>query len=554
MRVVFAYAAFILSEYAVWIAMLVYAYSQGGAGTAGAVALAQLVPAAIAAPVASVIADRRSPVVLLVAGYLVQAIGTASAAGAIAVGAPPVFVYLGGVLASTAVSTTRPAQAALVPALARDVEELTATNVVIGWVESVAIMAAGAVAGLTLARAGVEYVFAVCAVLVACSALLVSALRARSPGRGAILPTARRRFASAFREAHHSGTARLLLGLLTAEFIVIGALDVLFVVLAIDVLNLGQAWAGYLNMAYGAGGVILGGLAVLLLGRRLGPVIVLTALLLGVALAGTAGASRPVVVVGLLAVVGGSRALFDVSTRTLLQRAVPSDMVARLFGIAEGLSMAGLAVGSLLAAALIALAGPRAAVAVVGAILPIPAIACMRYLARIDQRAQVPIVEISLLRLLPIFRCLPAPGLEGLARVLEPVSYDPGEVILREGDQGDRFYAIAHGRVEVFRDGCTIADLGRGAGLGEVALLGEVPRTATAVASTPVLAFAVGRSSFLAAVNGHGPTRATAESIVRELRKRDGYRAAGRDDGARREGGSGDSDSGERGSADGGPE
>jgi len=120
-------------------------------------------------------------------------------------------------------------------------------------------------------------------------------------------------------------------------------------------------------MAYGAGGVVLGGLAVLLLGRRLGPVIVLTALLLGVALAGTAVVSRRVTVVGLLAVVGGSRVLFDVSTRTLLQRAVPSDMVARLFGIAEGLSMAGLAVGSLLAPALLALGGARLALAAAGA-------------------------------------------------------------------------------------------------------------------------------------------------------------------------------------------
>jgi hypothetical protein len=477
--------------------------------------------------VASVLADRRSPVVLLVAGYLVQAVGMASAAGAIVVGAPPVFAYLGGVLASTAVSTTRPAQAALVPALARDVTELTATNVVIGWVESVAIMVAGAVAGLTLGWAGVEYVFGLCSVLIVCSALLVSTLRAQSPGRGDILPTARRRFASAFREAHHSGTARLLLGLLTAEFIVIGALDVLFVVLAIDVLNLGESWAGYLNMAYGAGGVVLGGLAVLLLGRRLGPVIVLTALLLGVALAGTSGASRPVVVVGLLAVVGGSRALFDVSTRTLLQRAVPSDMVARLFGIAEGLSMAGLAVGSMLVPALMALADTRIAVAAVGAILPILAIACMRSLAKIDQRAQVPIVEISLLRSLPIFRCLPAPGLEALAQVLEPVSFIAGEVIVREGDQGDRFYAIAHGRVEVLREGCAVAVLGRGAGLGEVALMGAGSRTATAIASTPVSAFALDRSAFLAAVNGDAPTRATAEAIVRELRERDGHRAAG---------------------------
>ena len=531
MRVVVAYAAFILCEYGVWIAMLVYAYSQGGATTAGVVALAQLIPAAIAGPVASAVADRRSPVLLLVVGYLIQALGYGAAAGAILVGARPFFVYLAGVVASAAVSTTRPAQAALVPALARDVRELTAANVLLGWVESVGIMAAGAVTGLTLAWAGVEYVFGLCAVLVGCAALLVSALRAQSPGRGDIAASARARMTSGFGEVGRSGTARLLVGLLAAEYVVIGALDILFVVLAINVLRLGQSWVGYLNMAYGAGGVILGGLAVLLVGRRLGPVIVLTAVLLGLALGATAVASGPVAVVVFLCIVGGSRALFDVSTRSLLQRAVPADMVARLFGIAEGLSDAGLAVGSLLAPALIALGNAQVALAAVAAVLPLLAFTCIRALVRVDHRAQVPIVEISLLRSLPVFHGLPAPALEGIAHALEPVDYAQGSVIILEGERGDRFYAIAHGRVEILKGGHTIAMLGRGDGLGEIALLREGRRTATAVASTAVSAYALDRASFLTAVNGHAPTRQTAEAIVADLRERDSRRGVEQDEG-----------------------
>ena len=523
MRVVVAYATFVVTEYAVWIAMLVFAFGQGGATTAGVVALAQLVPAAVAAPVAAAIADRRSPVVLLVAGYLLQALGTAAAAVAIVVGAPPVFVYLAGVLAASAVSTTRPAQAALVPALARDVTELTATNVVVGWVESLAIMAAGALAGVALALAGVELAFGLCAGLLVGAALLVAPLRPKVPGGQHAIPAARFRIASAFMEAHRSGTARVLLGLLTAQFLVIGALDVLFVVLAINVLALGQAWAGYLNMAYGAGGVILGASAVMLLGRRLGPVIVATAVLLGLALGVSAIASEAVAVVLLLALVGGCRVLFDVSTRTLLQRAVPADMVARLFGIAEGLSMAGLAAGSLLAPALIALGDSRVALVAVGSILPLVAVICFRFLVRIDQRAQVPIVEISLLRSIPIFGGLPEPALAGIARALEPVEYCLGATIIKEGDQGGCFYAIAHGEVEVRRGGNVVALAGRGAGLGEMALLDGGRRTASAVASTPVSAFALDRESFLTAVNGHAPTRQAAEAMVRDLLERDGH-------------------------------
>ncbi|HET9972858.1 MAG TPA: hypothetical protein VFQ68_31810 [Streptosporangiaceae bacterium] len=72
LRVLAAYLLFILTEYAVWIAMIVFAYNRGGTAVAGFVAVAQLVPAAIVAPVAASIADRRSPVALLAGGYLAQ--------------------------------------------------------------------------------------------------------------------------------------------------------------------------------------------------------------------------------------------------------------------------------------------------------------------------------------------------------------------------------------------------------------------------------------------------------------------------------------------------
>jgi CRP-like cAMP-binding protein len=133
-------------------------------------------------------------------------------------------------------------------------------------------------------------------------------------------------------------------------------------------------------------------------------------------------------------------------------------------------------------------------------------------------------VEISLLRAVPIFRGLPEPALAGIAHALKPVEYCRGATIVSEGDQGDHFYAIAHGEVEILRGGQPIALAGRGAGLGEIALLREGRRTATAVASTPVSAFALDRASFLAAVNGHAPTRQIAEAIVCDLSERDSHR------------------------------
>src|SRR5690348_8390061 len=153
-RVVGGYALFTLTEYSVWIAMLVYAYSRGGATIAGLVALAQLVPAALLAPIFAALADRRSPVVLLAGGYLVQAAGMGATAAAIA-GGVPLAAYAAAVVASTAVTATRPAQSTLMPSLAVTPDQLTAANVVVSWVEAAGIAVAGSLTGVLIWLTGV---------------------------------------------------------------------------------------------------------------------------------------------------------------------------------------------------------------------------------------------------------------------------------------------------------------------------------------------------------------------------------------------------------------
>ena len=141
-----AYALFILSEYSVWIAMLVFAYGHGGATVSGVVALAQLVPAAILAPVVAALADRWSPAALLTAGYLLQAAGMAATAAAV-IGHAPLAAYAAAVFASTAVTMTRPAQAALIPSIAATPDQLTAANVVAGWLDAAGIATSGVLTG-----------------------------------------------------------------------------------------------------------------------------------------------------------------------------------------------------------------------------------------------------------------------------------------------------------------------------------------------------------------------------------------------------------------------
>jgi hypothetical protein len=123
----------------------------------------------------------------------------------------------------------------------------------------------------------------------------------------------------------------------------------------------------------------------------------------------------------------------------------PADVLARVFGLLEAASMAGLAAGSLLVPALVALGGARTACICLGALLPAAAILAGRRLLAVDAAANVPVAEIALLRALPIFAALRAPELESLARGLEPLELEPGETVIRAGESGDRFYAIAAG-------------------------------------------------------------------------------------------------------------
>jgi MFS family permease len=507
-RVELAFAFFNGAEWAVWIAMLVYAYEQGGAIEAGIVAFVQLVPAGLFAPVASRLADRYRPSRVLMLGYIGQAVAMGVTGALLLGGAPSPLVYGFAAVAATLVTLTRPTQAALLPGLARSPEELTASNVISGWIESASMLAAPAAAGVLLAVGSPGGVF------VTMAALTLVGASAVLPVAG---PPAAAQPADEPNDDERVRTPRLLLGLLGTQYILIGALDVLFVVLAIGVLDLGGSGAGYLNAAFGAGGTLGIAATVALVGRRH------ISLPLAV---GALAFSLAFILIGiwpsvggtfaLLVLAGAGRSLLDVAGRTLLQRSVPAHFVSRMFGLLEGLSMAGLALGSVLVPVLVELGGPRAALITLGALLPLVGVVTGRRLLALDRDATIPIVEISLLRSLPIFVPLGVPTLEELARNLERVEVDAGDVVIRTGEAGDLFYAIAEGEFQVLVDGEPVAVLERGNGFGEIALLKDVPRVADVVALTPGRLYALRKEEFVGAVMGHPAAAAVGERLVRE--------------------------------------
>ena len=517
-RTQLAFAAFNGAEWAVWISMLVYAYDRGGATMAGVVALIQLAPATVFAPFGSVLADRFRPARVLTLGYVAQGAGMGLTAAVLLLDGPPALAYACAAIAATAVTVTRPTQAALTPALARVPEELTASNVVFGWNESVSVLVAPTVAGVLLAVAGPGWVFLLMALLVLGGAVLVAPIAGPAPASGGSEASPLSELADGFRVLRREPAARTLVGMLGAQFVAIGMLDVLYVVLAVDTLDMGDGGAGYLNAAFGAGGALGIGITASLVGRaRLMPAVMVSLACWAASFAVLTVWSAPVGALLLLAAAGAARSLFDVAGRTLLQRTAPQAVLGRVFGVLEGLTMAGLAVGSLLAPALVGLGGATAAVVGTGALLPVLALVAGRRLFALDASAHVPVVQIGLLRSLRLFAALPPPELEGLARDLIHVSAAAGEAVIEQGGDGDRYYAIAEGELEVVKDGLRVRVLGRGDGFGEIALLRDVPRTATVRALSDATLYALEKHTFLEVVGGHPTTTVTADGIAREL-------------------------------------
>jgi hypothetical protein len=418
-----------------------------------------------------------------------------------------------------AVTITRPVMSALLPTVARSPIELTSANVATGWIESVMVLVSPALTGFVLGVSSTGMAFLLLGTLGFVGFLLVLPVPGPEPSQdGEPEESAFHAIAAGVGVLRTERAPRILVFLLAALFLGVGALDVLYAQIAIGALEAGDAWAGYLNAAFGAGGAIGIAATVALVGRRhlLGPITAGVGLW-AAALATLAFLPTKVSAVFLLAATGVAWAVVDVAGRTLLQRAAPSNLIARVFGLLEGVATAALALGSLLVPVLVALGGTTAALIGASAILPVTALLAWRPLRTIDHDADVPIVEIGLLRAMPLFAPLSAPTIEGVARQLDPLEVTAGTDVVTQGDEGDRWYAVAAGTLEVRRDGELLAELGRGDGFGEIALLREVPRTATVTAVTDCSLYVLGKSDFIEAITGHPQVVVAAERAVDEM-------------------------------------
>ncbi len=515
-RLQLAWIGSILGGWAYVVALGVYAYDQGGPAAVGLVGLIRLVPAALLAPFTSSLVDRLPRTTVMIGSDVVRAVLMLGAAATIATDGPAPVVYALVAVAAVAGTLFRPAKSALLPALVTSPGQLTAANVASSTLESVGMFLGPAIGGALLAVSSTSVVFAANGLTFLWSAFLVVGLRAHEPQRE---PPARPVGDTAARESSavlagistiaREPTLRTLVGLYAAQTLVAGAVNVLVVVTAFEILDLDEAGVGLLYAAVGVGGLIGGFVALLLAARgRLARDFAIGLALFGLPLVLVGGVPVAVVAVVGLAILGIGNSIVDVNAITIMQRAVPDEVLGRALGALDGLMLATLGLGSLVAPLLVALAGAEAALVVTGVLLPVLVLLTRPRLRAIDAKSAAPEAT-GLLRGVPLLAALPEPVLERLARESAQASFPAGATIIREGDEGDRFYVVSSGNVEILG-----REFGPGDAFGEIALLRDVPRTATATAITDVSLVTLERAPFVAAVTGHASSAAEADSVI----------------------------------------
>jgi MFS family permease len=515
-RVELAWGAAIAAEWAHFVALGVFAYEAGGASAVGIAGLVRLLPSAVLGPFAASLGDRFRRERFLLALTLVGTVALGGSAAAF-VGDVEVLVYAFAALLGLATTLIRPALQALLPSLARTPEELIASNGATSTIESLGTLVGPLVAGVLVSLGDAGLVFAAGAGALLLAAVLLSRVRVEGRIELAAAPeeeSTRRLLAAGFRTIAGAPRTRLVAALIVAQTFVRGCLNVLIVVVAFRVLDAGGEAVGYMTAAIGVGG-LLGALGAMALGgRRLAVPFGLALVFWGVPIALIAPWPELGVAVVMLAIVGAANSVEDVAAFTLLQRIVPDEILTRVLAVVWSLAMGGVALGSIAAPVVVEAAGPRPAFVVVGSILPLLTLMAYRRLVAID-REVAPAAELELIDRVPMFAPLSLAAKERVAANLVPLSVHAGELVIRAGETGDRFYIVGDGELDISAEGlhrtAHQADY-----FGEIALLRDVPRTATVKAVVDSKLYALQRDDFLAAVTGHTAARAAGEAIADE--------------------------------------
>jgi hypothetical protein len=515
-RIELGWGLSVVGEFASTVALVVFAYADGGAGLVAVYGLFRMLAGVAVALAIAGIGDRIRGEALLRASTALKAVLLTLAAVAAAVDGPPLVVVALAAGSSGLEGAYRPLQASTLPWLVRTPAELTAANVVASMMESGGALVGPVLAGVLLALADPTGTIALAATFFAFAWLSLRRLTVASRGPAASRSTRVLHDIAtgvkAFVQLAPPGGVTILV---FAQTFVRGAVTVLIAVLAVDVLVLGDQGVGWLNAALGVGGLVGGVIAgAVVRVTRLGRSFIVGLLLWGMPLVLLSLVLEPVVAYLAFVAIGIGNAVEDVGGFTLLTRLLNPRMTARVLGVLELAALGGIGLGSVAAPTLLDAFDMRGTLVLLGLGLTGLTIAHARRFARIDRTMPQPGKEVDLLRGLPIFAPLPLAVVELLSTDLRPHRFPPGTIVMREGDPGEEFHIIASGSASVMVRGAPRPPLGPGDCFGEIALLRDVPRTATITAIEELRTLALAREEFLAAATGNTASSLAAESLV----------------------------------------
>ena len=500
-----SFGAMWASETAFMVGLAVVAFRDGGVVAVGVVTGARMAAAAFLAPFLATVADRVRRELVLTGVGLVRAVMLAAAAAVTAADGPAAVTYALAVVATIAQTLFRPAHSALLPALCTSPRQLTSANAVRGMLDSLATLGGPAIAA----------VFAACAAAALLAGLLVVALpydappRAEAPRGAGML--------QGFATIKADRGLALITGLGVVQTFTRGALTVLAVVVAIDLLDTGDPGVGVLNAAVGAGGLLGSVAAFALVGRGgLAAWFGVGIALFGAPLTVVGLAPEQAAAIVLLGLVGVGNALIDVGGFTLLARLADETVLARMFAGFEAILTLGVAAGGLVTPLIVEPLGIRPALVGIGLLAPLAVATSWPALRRLDGRMRVRDSDIEVLRGVSMLGALPVATIEQLGGGLEHAAFAPRATVFRQGDPGERFYIVESGRAEVVLRGRVVRTLARGDCFGEIALLHDRPRTATvqAAADEELRVSVLRRGPFLTAVTGYPAAAAAGEALA----------------------------------------
>jgi hypothetical protein len=408
---------------------------------------------------------------------------------------------------------------ALLPAITHTPADLVAANVVTSLVEYIGMMLGPLIGGIILAESSAAWVFIICGAVTANSALMSLRLRLVRPAVEKAAMRAREVVGAvwaglgALRAYSALGSLMILISI---GGIVRGVTDVLMVLFAEARLAGGGGEAGALGTGSGVGAIAGAVVAAGLIGRaRIAPYLAASSLLFAAAFVALGGTNTLVLATVMFGLFGLAESLLRVTSAVGVQRLSPDDFLARIFGVSEGIQMAAMAIGSVAVSLIVQAMGLGPALVTLGGAFMLSMVwTTVRFRQHGGDVPPPPADVIDRLLMDPVFEHLATPALSRLAMSLERIAVGAGEAVITEGELGDRYYLIVDGEVEVTVGGQLTRVMGPGASFGEIALLRDVPRTATVTCLTDVILFAVGRDDFLQAVTGHPRSMAAAAQVA----------------------------------------